>query len=335
MKQRWTAIMDDNLLHVVLLILLLIIFINREEKQSSALQIIAHRGASQYAPEHTAAAFDIAILMRADYIEMDVQLSKDNYLVVVHDKLVNRTTNGTGEINDLTVRQLKSLDAGSWFHPRYTGEKILTLNEVIDRYHKKVKFLIEIKNQKENPHIENILVQTLLHHFPADKLSGVIVQSFDYHSVKKIKKLVPQIQTGLLLNIQSSITKDSVKEWAKHVNYVNPHFLIINKQVVNVLHDFGLKVFPWVISNKKMAYEMISFHVDGIITNDPKIRQQLKSLCYPSIETQQNQLIFPSKEGDFNNFFSILEKVDYQRILSSLRMIVDQLIVLADQQSPK
>lgn len=292
---------------------------------------ITHRGASQDAPEHTAAAFDMAILMRAGYIEMDVQLSKDNYLVVVHDTSVDRTTNGTGEINNLTIAELKSLDAGSWFHPRYIGEKILTLNEVIDRYHKNVKFLIEIKNPKQNPHIENILIQTLLHHFPADKLSEVIVQSFDYHSVKKIKKLVPQIQTGLLLNIHSSITKDSVKEWAKHVNYVNPHFLSINKQVVNVLHDFGLKVFPWVISNNEIAYEMISFHVDGIITNDPKIRQQLKSLCYPLTDTHQKQPIFSSKESDLNIFFSLLEKFDYQRILSSLSIIIDQLITLADQ----
>lgn len=108
---------------------------------------VAHRGATGYAPENTIAAFDLAVEMKADYIEIDVQRSKDGELVLIHDTTVDRTTDGTGKVGDLTFEQLRSLDAGSWFGEQFEGEKIPTFDEILDRYHGKVGILVEMKSQ--------------------------------------------------------------------------------------------------------------------------------------------------------------------------------------------
>src|SRR5699024_1122413 len=111
------------------------------------------RGASGYAPENTIAAFDKAVEMKADYFELDVQRSKDGQLVLIHDTTVDRTTNGTGAVKDLTLKELKSLDAGSWFDEKYAGEKIPTLGETLDRHRGKIKILIELKSPSLYPGI--------------------------------------------------------------------------------------------------------------------------------------------------------------------------------------
>lgn len=106
---------------------------------------IAHRGASGYAPENTFAAFDIAAEMNADFIELDVQLTKDGQIVVIHDDKVDRTTDGSGFVKDFTLKKLQSLDAGSWYGAEFKGERIPLLEEVLKRYHSEIGFLIELK----------------------------------------------------------------------------------------------------------------------------------------------------------------------------------------------
>lgn len=101
---------------------------------------IAHRGASGYAPENTFAAFDIAAEMNADFIELDVQLTKDGQIVVIHDDKVDRTTDGSGFVKDFTLKKLQSLDAGSWYGAEFKGERIPLLEEVLKRYHSKIGF---------------------------------------------------------------------------------------------------------------------------------------------------------------------------------------------------
>ncbi|SVD04668.1 uncharacterized protein METZ01_LOCUS357522, partial [marine metagenome] len=105
---------------------------------------IAHRGASSYAPENTFAAFDLALDMGVNDIELDVHFTKDNYIVVIHDDTVERTTNGVGYVSGLTLAQLKKLDAGSWFGKDFTEQRISTLTEILDRYQGQLNFHIEI-----------------------------------------------------------------------------------------------------------------------------------------------------------------------------------------------
>jgi glycerophosphoryl diester phosphodiesterase len=131
---------------IIVCILLAIILEERyDHNMESSVEIIAHRGASLLAPENTMAAFEKAIDYGIDRIKFDVQLSKDSKLVVIHDHTVDRTTNGSGYVKDFTLRDLKKLDAGSWFSEEFYREKIPTFNEVLKKYSGKVNFLVEIK----------------------------------------------------------------------------------------------------------------------------------------------------------------------------------------------
>ena len=131
------------------------------------VQIVAHRGASAYAPENTLAAFRKAIELGADVLELDVHQSIDNQLVVIHDGTVDRTTSGKGTVKDCTVAALKQLDAGSWFSPQFSGERIPTLEEVFGSTPDSINLLIELKaGSDEYPGIEGRLVD-MIHRWKA------------------------------------------------------------------------------------------------------------------------------------------------------------------------
>ena len=109
---------------------------------------IAHRGASSYAPENTFAAFDLAVEMGIGEIEFDVHFTKDSDIIVIHDEALDRTTDSTGQVSDRTLEEIQSLDAGSWFDEKFSGEKVHTLDEVFDRYKDKLRFHIEIQSEE-------------------------------------------------------------------------------------------------------------------------------------------------------------------------------------------
>ena len=115
--------------------------------------IFAHRGSSAYAPENTLAAFDLAISQNADAIEFDAKLSADGHVVVIHDQTIDRTTNGSGFVNQLPLKSLKGFDAGSKFDPKFSGEKIPTLDEVLANIGKRIFINIEIIGYPLNIHI--------------------------------------------------------------------------------------------------------------------------------------------------------------------------------------
>lgn len=320
--------MNEDLLPAILLILLLIVIITTHSERSDCpfpFKVIAHRGASLYAPEHTAIALEKAIQMKADYVEIDVQLSKDNHLILFHDFTVNRTTNGTGYINQLTLKELKCLDAGSWFHPSFKGLQVLTLEEALERYSRQIKFLIEIKNPHLHPTIENRLAKTLFNKLPNTILNETIVQSFDLNSIKLINKYLPQLQTGLLRNFDSKISKQAIKKWAKHVNYLNPHFLTINSELVDDLHRNGLKVFPWVVNNQEIAMKMFSFNVDGIITNNPLIKQKLLPFVQPP--KIGCNLEYSLQEDNITNWSRIFKNLDYDKFNKFVNYFINKFIL--------
>jgi glycerophosphoryl diester phosphodiesterase len=299
--------MNENMFHITLLILVLIAIIQKPEdrvENPSTFHIIAHRGASFYAPEHTAAAFDKAIAMKADFIELDVQMSKDGNLVVIHDISVERTTNGSGYIQDLTLRELKKLDAGSWFHPRFKNERILTLDEVLNRYGRKINFLIEIKNPSLYPDIEKKVVKTLKKRIAKGISStSFIIQSFDIQVIKQIKTLLPSISSALLLNIHSSLSDQLISKWSKFVDFINPHYLITNRPLVNHVHNAGMKLYPWGINDKKVAQRMFEYQADGIITNNLLIFEEINH--QPRLITNS-----PSKDQfEFSQLNELLTKI--------------------------
>lgn len=249
---------------------------------------IAHRGASAYAPEHTLVAYRKALLMGADYLEIDLQMTKDGYLIAMHDDTVNRTTNGTGAVKDLTLQQIKQLDAGSWFnkkHPQfaqdsYAGLRVPLLEEIFRTFGKRAKYYIEIKSPETNPGIEEKLLQLIRRY---KLLAGdgrgnpVIIESFSSASLAKIHKLEPrQPLVQLLWFVGPSPAQDF--ELGKIRSYaigVAPNYSYLTAAYVRKAHSYGLLVHPYTIDDESDMLKLISWGADGLITNRPNRLQQM------------------------------------------------------------
>lgn len=237
---------------------------------------VAHRGASGYAPENTMAAFDKAAWMRADYFELDVQRSKDGRLVIMHDTKVDRTTDGTGYVKDLTLAQLKQLDAGSWFNPAFAGEPIPTLEEVLDRYRgKRVKILIELKSPSLYPGIEQQVADELAKRNLDKRRDKVIVQSFDLDSVQRFHQILPSVPVGVLTSYgdykETGITDEHLRSFATYADYVNPNKDLVDADLVQRVHQKGMKILPYTIRDRAAADLLFQAGVDGFITDFPEL----------------------------------------------------------------
>ncbi|MCY8927838.1 glycerophosphodiester phosphodiesterase family protein [Bacillus subtilis] len=231
------------------------------------MYIIAHRGASGYAPENTIAAFDLAVKMNADMIELDVQLTKDRQIVVIHDDRVDRTTNGSGFVKDFTLEELQKLDAGSWYGPAFQGERIPTLEAVLKRYHKKIGLLIELKGHPSQVGIEEEVGQ-LLGQFSFS--INNIVQSFQFRSVQRFRELYPSIPTAIITRPNfGMLSRNQMKAFRPFANYVNIKYTRLNRLMIGSVHKNGLTIFAWTVNNQKTAAKLQAMGVDGIVTDYP------------------------------------------------------------------
>ncbi|MGG3914251.1 glycerophosphodiester phosphodiesterase [Rossellomorea vietnamensis] len=238
-----------------------------EKKQ---VENIAHRGAAAYAPENTIASYDLAVDMKADYIEIDVQRSKDGELVVIHDTSVDRTTDGSGKVGDLTLEEMKSLDAGSWKGEQFTGEKIPTFEEVLDRYHGKVGILIEMKSPELYPGIEEQVADALKErHLDTPQNEKIILQSFNFDSMKKMDQLLPKVPVGVLAWSQSQATPQALNEISTYAEWFNPSYGIVTEQVVEDVHSLDMQIGSWTVRSHEAADFLFDMDVDAIITDYP------------------------------------------------------------------
>lgn len=237
---------------------------------SGKLLTVAHRGASGYAPENTMAAFDKAVEMKADFYELDVQMSRDGELVLIHDTTVDRTTDGSGAVKDLTFAELRALDAGGWFAPEYAGERIPTLGEVLDRYRGKIGVLIEIKAPWLYPGIEQKVADELIKrnmHLPNN--GKVIIQSFDFGSVQRFHEILPDVPVGVLTYQPQDLTDAKLAEFAAYADYVNPSLNLVTEQLVDRIHALGMETHVWTVRDMAWVDPLIQAGVDGIITDYP------------------------------------------------------------------
>jgi glycerophosphoryl diester phosphodiesterase len=231
---------------------------------------VAHRGATGYAPENTIAGFDKAVDMKADYIEIDVQRSKDGELVIIHDTTVDRTTDGTGKVGELTFKELRSLDAGSWKDEQFTGEKIPTFDEILDRYRGKVGILIELKAPELYPGIEESVAKELKErNLDKPQNEKIIIQSFNFDSVKKMDKLLPKVPVGVLTSNRAHTKLDALKEFSTYADYFNPSYGIVTEELVNNVHSLGMKIGSWTVRSQEAADFLLEMGVDAIITDYP------------------------------------------------------------------
>ncbi|WP_142505334.1 glycerophosphodiester phosphodiesterase family protein [Melghirimyces algeriensis] len=247
-----------------------------EVKTDSRFINVAHRGASGYAPENTIAAFDKAVEMKADFFELDVQRSKDGHLVVLHDTSVDRTTDGTGYVRDMTLAELKRLDAGSWFSSKYSGEKIPTLEEVLERYrNKRINILIELKKPSLYPGIEQ-QVANLLREKHMDRWRGkVVVQSFNHDSIRRFHQTMPWVMTGALVSYTSykdtGVTNEHLNTFARYADFVNPNKKLVDRDLVNRVHQRGMKILPYTVRSSEAADRLFHIGVDGFVTDYPEL----------------------------------------------------------------
>lgn len=255
-------------------------FIRTDKETIENLIVVAHRGASGYAPENTIAAFEKAIKLKADYIEFDVQMTKDDILVIIHDPTVDRTTNGTGEVREYTYEELKKLDAGTWFHERFSNQRISTLEEVLRKYSGKVGFLIEIKNPQLYPDLDEKLAGVLRKcNLDISKNNEVIVQSFDFEWLERFHQKVPKISLGLLVKYRvHGISDVQLKDWSYLVQFINPNKALVTKRLIKRIHSYRLKVMPYTVREKKSIKALIDAKVDGIITDYPDFFDKRKGL---------------------------------------------------------
>ncbi len=232
------------------------------------MKIIAHRGASKYAPENTISSFRKAIDLGCDGIELDVHLTLDNKLVVYHDYSLGRTSSGEGFIKDLTLEYIKEQDAGSWFSTKFAEEKIPTLEEVLDVIPKSMLLIIEIKAiAMDERKIGNYVVDILN---KRGRIESTIISSFNHNILKDVQKISKEIKLGalmytLLTGMENYLTND--------VNYTSVHLSadLINEQLIMSLLERGIKTFVWTINDKYIAEVFRDLSVEGIITNIPDI----------------------------------------------------------------
>lgn len=231
------------------------------------VKTIAHRGAAGYCPENTMASFRKALDMNADLLELDIHQTKDGQLVVIHDHTLDRTTDVMGRVCDYTLEQLRGLDAGSWFSREFVGEKIPTLREAFELAGGRVGLLIEIKEPNKNPGIEQRLADELRHSdFP---LAEVIVQSFDQGTIRRFHEIMPDIAVGILVDRKQSVMDPKLMEYAEFCNYVNPYLGLVTKELVDRVHNLGMKVFAWTVRSAAVVRPLIDSGVDGLITDYP------------------------------------------------------------------
>ena len=232
------------------------------------ITVTAHRGFSGENPENTLASFRAAIAAGADMVELDVHLTRDNELVVIHDDTLERTTEGKGTVADKTLAELKALDAGVRFNPRFAGERIPTLTEVLDVARGRILVNIELKKGKNFPYtMEELADRTLAVVEKAWMTEQVLFSSFDPAAVDRIR----------VRNLRLPIAVITQKPWAtpeeagggKRYPAINSSFKNLNEKNVRLARAAGLQVHAWTVNTPADMEKVISLGVNGIITNHP------------------------------------------------------------------
>jgi len=218
------------------------------------IKIVGHRGCRDIEPENTLLGIKKAMELGVDAVEIDVHLSKDNELVVIHDPSVDRTTNGKGLVKDMSLKELKKLDAGK-------GEKIPTLEEVIELIDGKIVLVIELKAEGTEKKVVEFINK--------NKLKNVIVISFFHQLVKNVKELDKDIKTGVLFSA-NPIDPVQLAENAG-AEYVFPHYKWVDKDFVDKCHKKGIKVSAWNIDTLEELKDFLKLGVQTIGSNRPDI----------------------------------------------------------------
>jgi glycerophosphoryl diester phosphodiesterase len=239
--------------------------------------IVAHRGSSGSAPENTLAAFKLAIAEGAQMIELDVRMTRDFFLVVLHDQDIKRTTNGEGKVWDFSLQELRAFDAGLWFGSKFKGERIPTLRQVMEMLPPRVELNIEMKTDGE-PRARLALEEACILAIMEKKLEQrTIVSSFDHAYLKRFHHLFPAIRTGAL----HVPVRDSMNSPSRLAQTLGTSAFIcsksqVTKKIVDDAHAHAIPVACYTVNSREDLDRMIDMRVDAVISDYPgRIREML------------------------------------------------------------
>ncbi|USK71170.1 glycerophosphodiester phosphodiesterase [Peribacillus asahii] len=245
---------------------------------------VSHRGASGYAPEHTLVSYQMGEKMHGDYIEIDLQMTKDGQLIAMHDEKLDRTTNGTGLVKDYTLAEIKQLDAGSWFNekypesasPNYEGLQVPTLEEVFKKFGKNARYYIETKSPETYPGMEKELLR-LIDKYDINKKS-LLIQSFSPQSLKVMNELDPSVNLIQLISYKNYavITDDEIAAIKEYAMGVGPNHTYLNEEYVQKVVNSGLELHPYTVNDKDRMKQLIDWGVTGMFTNFPDKLHEVK-----------------------------------------------------------
>jgi glycerophosphoryl diester phosphodiesterase len=215
---------------------------------------IGHRGARAYEPENTLRSFKKALEIGVDAVELDVRKTKDNQLVVIHDADVKRTTDGKGLVSNLTLKEIKEFSAEK-------GEKIPTLKEALDFLDKKVKTVIELKEESVEEQVLSLVRKNGLE-------KNVVIVSFNEETLRKVRELDKEVETGLIYVKHKNPVKAALDLKA---SYLLPLYRFTHSANVQKAHENGLKVIVWTVNKPEEVAEYAKKGVDGIASDKPDI----------------------------------------------------------------
>ncbi|CAD2079656.1 glycerophosphodiester phosphodiesterase [Jeotgalicoccus meleagridis] len=230
------------------------------------LCIFAHRGAESSAPENTLAAFKTALNSGAKALELDVQLSKDQIPVVIHDYKLTRYNKEYNEsVNEYTLSELKDIDIGSFFSTEFKDERIPTLKEVLELTPQSVMLNIEIKNTpKRHIGIEQKIADLISEYRTID---NVLVSSFDHLALENIGKINPQLKLGFLIHYPLINAAKYVNSTGLNVVSIHPNKNIVDEKFIEECQKYNYKVFPYTVKNDLEYQTLIDLGVDGMFTS--------------------------------------------------------------------
>ena len=237
--------------------------------------IFAHRGASANAPENTLAAFELALAENADAIELDVKLSADGHAIVIHDPTVDRTTGNHHRVKDLPLRELRALDAGSFFSDKFHGEKIPTLEEVFEAVGKRAFINVELTNYTTP---RDLLVETVCTLVKKCGLEEhVMFSSFFAYNLSKARAYLPEVPRGLLA------FDGWLGAWARSFGFafgkyqaLHPYLADVTSQQVQRVHRLNRRIHVWTVNAAEDMRRLFDWGVDAIFTDDPQLAAQVR-----------------------------------------------------------
>lgn len=243
---------------------------------------IAHRGASGHAPEHTLVSYETSEEMTGDYLEIDLQMTKDGTLIAMHDSELSRTTDGDGLVKEHTIDEIKVLDAGTWFNeenpqlaqPVFNQLEVPTLDDILEEFGTDANYYIEIKTPEEYPEMVEELVSTLDDHhlIGADVTEGqVIIQSFSEASLLEVKEVEPSLPLIQLISYEgkANISREELAHLNEYAVGIGVNYKQLNEQYVQKVRAADLLLHPYTVNEKKDMSRLIKWGVTGMFTDYP------------------------------------------------------------------